>query len=179
MTANLDLSKEPKLRAAKNLKKSTIFFIRGWKIAVIGFLTPETMSISKTEDVIFRDEVQAIQEEIERIKDEHEDVKIFIALGHSGYTMDKKIAEEVEDIDLVIGGHTNTFLYNGKEPDIEVPSGLYPTVVKQPSGRKVYVVQAYAYTKYLGNLSIDFDSQGEIENIIGSPILVDSSIPQV
>jgi 5'-nucleotidase len=36
-----------------------------------------------------------------------------IALGHSGFTVDKNIALEVEGIDLVIGGHTNTFLYTG------------------------------------------------------------------
>ncbi len=34
-------------------------------------------------------------------------------MGHSGIEMDKKIASEVEDIDVLIGGHSNTFLYTG------------------------------------------------------------------
>ena len=37
----------------------------------------------------------------------------FIALGHSGIEVDIEIAKSVPDIDIVIGGHTNTFLYTG------------------------------------------------------------------
>ena len=37
----------------------------------------------------------------------------FIALGHSGIEVDIEIARSVPDIDIVIGGHTNTFLYTG------------------------------------------------------------------
>ena len=41
-------------------------------------------------------------------------VKILIALGHAGFKTDKKVASEIEEIDIVVGGHTSTFLYNGK-----------------------------------------------------------------
>ena len=81
-------------------------------------------------------------------------VNILIALGHSGYDMDKKIAENCPDIDVVVGGHSNTFLYNGKQPDAEPIEGPYPTIVTQKSGKKVPVVQAFAYTKYLGYLKL-------------------------
>lgn len=81
-------------------------------------------------------------------------IKIFIAVGHSGYQMDKRIAAECPDIDVVIGGHTNTFLYNGTQPDLERIEGPYPTMVRQESGKMVPVVQAYAYTKYLGRLQV-------------------------
>lgn len=37
-----------------------------------------------------------------------------IALGHSGFDVDKQIAKRVRGVDVVIGGHTNTFLYNGR-----------------------------------------------------------------
>ena len=40
-------------------------------------------------------------------------VKILIAVGHAGYDVDMKVAK-VPYIDLVVGGHTNTFLYSGK-----------------------------------------------------------------
>lgn len=176
LTANLDLSKQPDL-AATNLKNSTILEVNGNKIGVIGYLTPETKILSTTENVIFKDEVESIRSEAKRLKEQG--VDILIALGHSGFETDKKIAHEVEDIDLVIGGHTNTFLYRGKQPDVEVPEGLYPTEVTQKSGRKVYVVQAYAYTKYLGNFSVSFDARGEVTHIEGNPILVDANVEQV
>jgi len=176
LTTNLDLSEQPDLAATK-LKNSTILIVSGKKIGVIGYLTPETKILSTTENVIFKDEVESIREEVKKLKDQG--VDILIALGHSGYETDKRIAREVEDIDLVIGGHTNTFLYRGKSPDVEIPEGFYPTEVKQKSGRKVYVVQAYAYTKYLGNFSVSFDIKGEVTHIEGNPILVDANVEQV
>lgn len=176
LTTNLDLSKQPDL-AATNLKNSTILIVNGKKIGVIGYLTPDTKILSSTDNVIFKDEVECIREEVTKLKEQG--VDILIALGHSGFKTDKKIAQEVEDIDLVIGGHTNTFLYRGKSPDIEVPEGFYPTEVVQKNGRKVYVVQAYAYTKYLGNFSVSFDIKGEVTHIEGNPILVDANVKQV
>ncbi|XP_029168931.1 protein 5NUC-like [Nylanderia fulva] len=175
LTANLDLSKQPDL-AATNLKNSTILEVNGHKIGVIGYLTPETTVLSSTENVEFKDEVESIRREAKMLKEQG--VDILIALGHSGYETDKRIAREVEDIDLVIGGHTNTFLYRGKPPDSEVPEGFYPTEIIQKSGRKTYVVQAYAYTKYLGNFSVSFDARGEVTHIEGNPILVDAKVEQ-
>lgn len=36
-----------------------------------------------------------------------------IALGHAGYTIDKQVAE-IAGVDIVVGGHTETFLYTGR-----------------------------------------------------------------
>ena len=176
VTANLDLSGEPSLKSSK-LLNSTIIQVHGTQIGVIGYLTPSTKNIARTENVNFLDEVEVIREEAKKLK--AQGINILIALGHSGFETDEKIAREVEDIDLVIGGHSNTFLYTGEKPDSEIPEGLYPTEVVQKNGRKTYVVQAYAYTKYLGNINVTFDKNGEITFIQGNPILVDSKIEQV
>lgn len=68
--------------------------------------------------------------------------------------MDKTIAKNCPLVDAVIGGHTNTFLYTGEQPDFEKIDGPYPTIITQVSGKQVPVVQAYAYTKYLGELRL-------------------------
>lgn len=78
---------------------------------------------------------------------------------------------------MVVGGHTNTFLYNGNRPDIEVPIDVYPVIV-QRNGKRVPVVQAFAYTKYLGALNLTFNSQGDLISFSGQPILLDSTITQ-
>lgn len=91
---------------------------------------------------------------IEAKKLKAQGIKIIIALGHSGYAKDQEIAEKCPDVDIVIGGHTNTFLYSGPQPDVDHIDGPYPTIVKQKSGKEVPVVQAYAYTKYLGKLHV-------------------------
>lgn len=41
-------------------------------------------------------------------------VNKIIALGHSGFLVDKNIAQKVKGVDVVVGGHSNTFLYTGK-----------------------------------------------------------------
>lgn len=61
LTANLDLSNQPKLQAAKNLHNSTILDVNGVKIGVIGYLTPETQNLTKAKNILFIDEVEAIK----------------------------------------------------------------------------------------------------------------------
>ena len=103
-----------------------------------------------------------------------EGVDILIALGHSGYTEDKRIAREVPDIDVVVGGHSNTFLYSGDKPSNEPIEGPYPTLINQTgsTAKVVPVVQAYAYTKYLGYLKLTFDKNGDLKRHEGQPILL-------
>lgn len=69
-------------------------------------------------------------------------------------------------------------MLTGQKPDSEDPEGIYPTFVTQKSGRRVPVVQAYAYTKYLGQLSLEFDSLGEVKDAIGNPLLLDYKVAQ-
>ncbi|XP_073812053.1 protein 5NUC-like [Musca autumnalis] len=176
LTANLDLSNQPELRTAKNLQNSTVLDVNGVKVGVIGYLTPETQNLTKAKDIIFTDEVEAINKEAARLKSEG--INIIIALGHSGYMRDQEIAAQCPDVDLVIGGHTNTFLYNGEQPDAERIDGPYPTVVNQTSGKRVPVVQAYAYTKYLGKLHVQFDKDGNLLEFDGTPILLNASVPR-
>ena len=64
-------------------------------------------------NIKFSDPVKSVRAEAQKLKGQG--VSILIALGHAGYSVDKKIADEVKELDLVVGGHTNTFLWNGKK----------------------------------------------------------------
>ena len=63
-------------------------------------------------DIIFNDEVESVKTEARRLTSQG--VKIIIALGHSGFEKDQEIARQVPEVDIVVGGHTNTFLYTGQ-----------------------------------------------------------------
>ncbi|KAF7246890.1 Snake venom 5'-nucleotidase [Varanus komodoensis] len=128
------------------------------------------------QDLVFEDEVVALQPQVDKLTTLG--VNKIIALGHSGFTVDKRIAQKVKGVDVVIGGHTNTFLYTGAPPSDEVPAGDYPFMVESDDGRQVPVVQAYAFGKYLGYLNITFDDKGNVVRAAGNPILLDSSIPE-
>ncbi|XP_053830447.1 5'-nucleotidase isoform X2 [Vidua macroura] len=146
-------------------------------VGIVGYTTMETSFLSQPgDDVTFEDEIKALQLQVNKLT--AMGVNKIIALGHSGFTVDKNIAQKVKGVDVVIGGHTNTFLYTGTPPSTEVPAGPYPFMVDSDDGRKVPVVQAYAYGKYLGYLNVTFDKKGDVVEAVGNPILLDSSIPE-
>lgn len=72
----------------------------------------------------------------------------------------------------------HSFLYTGETPSNDVPVDNYPVMITQRNGKKVPVVQAYAYTKYLGKLHLIFDSDGNLEEIDGRPMLLDKEVPR-
>lgn len=59
----------------------------------------------------FEEEVSALQNEVNKLTTLG--ITKIIALGHSGFDTDKEIAKRVKGVDVVVGGHTNTFLYTG------------------------------------------------------------------
>jgi len=69
-----------------------------------------------------------------------------------GYEQDKKLCLEVPGLDLIIGGHSHTDLVDGR----------YPTKVVRPDGSECWVVQAYAYGRYMGILDVNFDADGKL-----------------
>ncbi|XP_018518998.1 snake venom 5'-nucleotidase [Lates calcarifer] len=147
------------------------------KVAVVGYTTAETPYLSMPgQHLKFEDEVKSIQVQVDKL--ETLGINKIIALGHSGFDVDQDIAKRVKGVDVVIGGHTNTFLYTGNPPSTEVPAGLYPFMVRSNDGKDVPVVQAYAFGKYLGYLKVTFDEAGNVMKAAGNPILMDSSITQ-
>uniref|UniRef100_A0A1L8DPM1 5'-nucleotidase n=2 Tax=Nyssomyia neivai TaxID=330878 RepID=A0A1L8DPM1_9DIPT len=176
LAANLDLSQEPTMASATSLKPSMVFTVAGHKIGIIGYLTPDTKFLSAANKIEYIPEITAINAEAQKLRSDNVDV--IIALGHSGLEKDREIAAMCPEVDIVIGGHSHTFLYTADQPDREVPVDVYPVVVKQSSGKEVPVVQAYAYTKYLGYLKIMVNSTGSIVDWDGQPILLNASIPQ-
>lgn len=53
-----------------------------------------------------------MKKEVAKLK--NNGVNIIIGLGHSGIEVDKTIATEVDGIDMIVGGHSHTFLYTGE-----------------------------------------------------------------
>ena len=66
--------------------------------------------MSSTENLEILDEISQLQAEAKSLKSKG--VNFIIGLGHAGLPRDKEIAKEVEDVDLIIGGHSHSLLYN-------------------------------------------------------------------
>ena len=53
-----------------------------------------------------------------------EGVEILIALGHSGYELDVQMAAEIGELDVVVGGHSHTFLWTGENLIVCIPNSI-------------------------------------------------------
>ncbi|WP_431135444.1 bifunctional metallophosphatase/5'-nucleotidase [Psychroserpens mesophilus] len=100
----------------------------------------------------YNDPIESAQE-MSRILKDDEQCDLIICLSHLGYDYshipdkisDLKLAKATKDIDLIIGGHTHTFLDK-------------PTVVTNLSGKKTLVNQVGCYGINLGKIDFYFDS---------------------
>ncbi|KAH8374095.1 hypothetical protein KR200_000315 [Drosophila serrata] len=173
VSCNLKLIDEPKLEASENLRNFTIIKKGGRSIGIVGYIHAETKQRTQPNHIEFVNEIPEINKYAMKLRELG--VNIIIALGHAGYKKDIEIAKMCPEVDVVVGGQSHTLLYTGRAPGKDIPEGPYPTIVVKPDGRKVPVVQAYAYTKYLGRMSLEFDRAGNLLNFKGQPILLDNS----
>ncbi|XP_003400602.1 apyrase [Bombus affinis] len=175
VVTNIDASEEPTMQGL--YKNSTIIERNGTKIGVIGVIISTTDTISITGKLKFLDEVESVNDEARRLKSRG--IDIIIVLSHCGLDVDRIMAAKCPLIDLIVGGHSHTFLYSGPAPFIDEPEDEYPVVVVQEeTNRTVLIVQAAAFTKYLGNLTVWFDADGEVVDWDGNPILLDYSVEE-
>ncbi|MBY6081788.1 bifunctional metallophosphatase/5'-nucleotidase [Ruegeria arenilitoris] len=150
------------------IKKSTVIEVGGEKIGLIG-LTPEDTDelASPGPNVVFSDPVPAVQAEVDKLT--AEGINKIIVLSHSGYGVDQRVAQETTGVDVIVGGHSNTYLSNTSDK----AAGPYPTVVNG-----VQIVQAYAYGKFLGELSVTFDDDGNVVEAVGEPLIMDNTVTE-
>jgi 5'-nucleotidase len=91
-----------------------------------------------------------------RILKEEKKCDLIICLSHLGfdYKSDKisdvKLAKATKDIDLIIGGHTHTFL---EKPEIHI----------NKAGKKVLINQVGCFGLYLGRIDFYLDKENKIE----------------
>jgi len=163
------VSREPQL--ADVLKPSMVIERAGQKIGLIGLTPEDTASIaSPGKNITFHNPIEAVKREIAKL--EADGITRIVVLSHSGYGVDKYVAQAVDGIDVIVGGHTNTLLSNV----LKRAKGPYPTWVKTPNGGRTAIVQAYAYGKFLGRLTVVFDKNGVVTKAEGEPILIDGRI---
>ena len=164
LMANANVHMEPELKG--KLQKSTTLYRNNQKIGLIGINTEKTAELSSPGDnVIFTDAVAAVQAEVDFLTEAG--VNKIILMSHSSYAIDKMIAANTTGVDVIVGGHDNTYLSNVSDR----AKGPYPTVVNGTQ-----IVQAYAYGKFLGELSVLFDEAGNVIYATGEPITIDGSV---
>ncbi|MGF0539290.1 5'-nucleotidase C-terminal domain-containing protein [Agrobacterium sp. ES01] len=151
------------------IKPSIVLDIGGQKVGIVGAVANDTDELSSPgPNIMIAEDVATISDAVQKLK--AEGVDKIIALTHVGYPRDLAAIAKIPDVDVVVGGHSHSLLSNTDEK----AEGPYPTMVDNPGGYKVPVVQAASYTKYLGDLKVVFDDAGVVKEASGDPILVDA-----
>lgn len=163
LMSNADVSGEPLL--AEKLAKSTVIERGGEKIGLIGLTPVNTDELASPGDnITFTQPADAVQGEVDALTEMG--VNKIIVLSHSGYGVDQDVAANTTGVDVIVGGHSNTLL-----GEMERAEGPYPTMVGDTA-----IVQAYAYGKFLGELNVTFDDDGNLTEASGQPIIIDGNV---
>ncbi len=115
----------------------------GLKVGVIGVTvdeTPELTTVGNVSPIVFRNPAESIRPYVRKLRGEGAD--LLIVLSHLGLEEDRKLAAAVEDIDLIIGGHSHDLLAK------PIRAGSRPTLI----------VQAGSYGRFAGRLDLRVDT---------------------
>ncbi len=149
------------------VKPYKVFNKNGIKIGVFGLGIELAGLVNKNmyKETKYLDPIEASQH-MTRVLKEDEKCDLVICLSHLGYyyknnpekISDLSLAVKTKDIDLIIGGHTHTFLPK-------------PTVVKNSLGKNMLVNQVGCYGINLGKIDFYFDKDKKMTSE-GTSILV-------
>jgi 5'-nucleotidase len=129
--------------------------VGGQQIGIIGVtIAGKTQESSQPSDeIIFNDEIDSVQAAVNELT--AAGVGKIIVLSHYGYNNVQMLATQVSDIDVIIDGDSHTLL-GDFSPYGLADSGDYPTMATNADGDDVCIVQAWEYSKVLGELDVTF-----------------------
>ncbi|EMQ2219214.1 bifunctional metallophosphatase/5'-nucleotidase [Vibrio parahaemolyticus] len=168
------LSYQPDSRSAQYLVKE----FNGVKVAIFGLSIDKMSDIANPDaDTPFMTTIETAKATVAQI---HNDgIKNIILLSHLGYEGDLELAEQVEGIGIIVGGHSHRL--QGDFTAIGLGED-------DPYGIKVngtYVVQAGFHALTMGHCVLEFDENGQAtmlngqnELLLGRRIFWDSTLNQ-
>ncbi|WP_299117936.1 bifunctional UDP-sugar hydrolase/5'-nucleotidase [uncultured Winogradskyella sp.] len=150
-----------------HVKPYKIFLKDGVKIGVFGLGIELEGLVGKKlyKETVYNYPIE-IAQDMSRILKEEQQCDLVICLSHLGYyyknnpeiVSDLLIARQTKDIDLIIGGHTHTFLPK-------------PTIEKNSNGKNVLVNQVGCYGLYVGQVDFYLET-GKEKQAEGTTIIV-------
>ncbi|MBI4778576.1 redoxin domain-containing protein [Candidatus Desantisbacteria bacterium] len=118
--------------------------IGSFTVGIISIISHEVFTFFPKDlikDLSVSDPVKQVQGFVDTFRDK---VDLIVVVSHSGYEKDLRLAKQVKGIDVIIGGHSQTFVKN----ESVLPDTL--------------IVQTGEKGQYLGRLDIRFDKKKKI-----------------
>jgi 5'-nucleotidase / UDP-sugar diphosphatase len=166
LAANIDVTNSTELNNL--VEPYTIVEVNGEQIGVIGLVTADTVEIANPgENVQFSDDYAGAANEAAAELTE-QGVNKIIVLTHTGFSVDSDFITSLENVDVVIGGHSHTLFSNQNAG----AAGEYPVEFETAGGAVVYYGQSGANTQYLGRMDLEFDAEGVVVGAEGDSIFL-------
>jgi 2',3'-cyclic-nucleotide 2'-phosphodiesterase (5'-nucleotidase family) len=169
ISSNLDFSGEPRLAALEDdgvISGSIITKKKGEEIGIVGATTELLPTISSPRNVEVEAVLPAVQAEVAALKAQGVD-KIILSSHLQGINSELELIESLTDVDVVIAGGGDELLTNPGDllvpgDDTLTPFGPYPVIAEDAAGDSVPVVTTPGNYKYVGKLTVGFNSDGEV-----------------
>ncbi len=157
----INASVAPTSPMAGKIQKSTIEERDGQKFGIIGVAPSDMAERVKLNDSMkdikiddFDTTIRKVQEEVNNLRSKG--INKIILLSHSGLKQDKKIAQETEGIDIIIGGHSHEMV-----KDINQGENLFYS----KSGEPVVITQAGKDGENVGVLNVEWTDDGVLSKV--------------
>lgn len=146
LCANYDFSRTP---LKKSIKPYAIINKNGFKIGVIGVLIDLKGYVSETarENLVYQNPIGVVNKLAKMLK-EKKKCDLIIVLSHLGYDggtierpSDTELAKNVINVDMILGGHSHTFLEA-------------PVIVNNNEGHGILINQTGAAGVYVGRIDV-------------------------
>ncbi|MGX5913108.1 bifunctional metallophosphatase/5'-nucleotidase [Aliidiomarina sp. Khilg15.8] len=185
LAANIDASDDAALSQQTNLLPYQLYqFAAGSKtrvvepadaggdyVAVFGLVLDDMPNIApNTGDVRFLDMVSSAQATVDELH--AMGVDKIIALTHVGHAVDLDIARQVNGIDVIVGGHSHTLLGDFSDLGLGQQPAYAKRVTNPDQVGSTCVVQAGEYAQAVGELQINFNTNGHVLDCEGGNTLL-------
>lgn len=164
LSANLDMTGYPALETW--IQSSTMKDVGGVKAGIFGMTVPNVPTSQPAPVVILGGDDPTVLMTIAGTQAatlRAQGAQVVIFLSHLGYTYDQLVAQNVQGIDLIVGGHDH-YVFD------------QPVAFTNPGGGKTYVVQAGKFYQYVGKMHFTY-ADGGITMDDYRLVPVDATIP--
>ncbi len=155
------------IQGMSTIKPYVLKEISGLTIAIIGLITEDTPTAThpkNVEGLVFSPMIDSIKKVLQELNNRAD---LVIVLSHLGLPADRRLAESVMGIQVIVGGHTHT--------RIESPMKVNETLI----------VQAWEHAKVLGVLDLTIQDrkviqyEGKLETIRPDKLSPDPAVAEI
>ena len=130
------------------------------QIAIVGITLDQMPLIARPDpDTHFINAIETTKNTVDKLK--KQGINHIIILSHLGLDQDRELAEKVDGISIIVGGHSHTL--QGSFSDLGLSHTDYAETINNTP-----IIHASKYAEVLGLADIEFDEQGRCTAINGN-----------